>query len=201
MLKLYHLLVGPDDPTLKHAFIKSFNKELSEEVFKIMKTKNKDESNSTLGEIFRFVLSAVEKLCSQHSYFKKLLKQDPTLKKVCKRLDLSIKCYDKKRLFLQKQEEKALKKIQALQKSNSCFICNKKGHFAKNCPNKQKSVQLIQFLAMKTGFDPDDTEVKSIFSLNDEPILETIISLKVYDSSAEEAPQDLFKISPVSQPS
>lgn len=42
MLKLYHLLVGPDDPTLKHAFIKSFNKELLEETFRLIKLKNKE---------------------------------------------------------------------------------------------------------------------------------------------------------------
>lgn len=46
------MLGGMDDPSLKHAFIKSFPKKLADETFCLMKLKNKQESNSSLGEIF-----------------------------------------------------------------------------------------------------------------------------------------------------
>lgn len=128
------------------------------------------------------------------------MKQDLVFKRVCKRPDLSIKCYDQKDCICKTKKNKHFKKFKPYKdkfkrksrtcylhkkkfrgspKSNRCFIYNKKGHYAKNCPNKQKSVQLIQFLAMKTRFDLDEDKVESIFSLDDEPTSETIITLKL----------------------
>lgn len=55
-------------------------------------------------------------------------------------------------------------------------------------------------MAKKIGFDLDEDEVESIFSLDDEPNQETLIALNIEDSSKDEL-QDLFKISPTKQPS
>ena len=49
-------------------------------------------------------------------------------------------------------------------KHNRCFICKKRGHFARNCPNKSaKSVRLIQHL-QQSSILSDNEDVESIFS-------------------------------------
>ena len=53
-------------------------------------------------------------------------------------------------------------------KGNHCFICKKKGHFARNCPNRPaKSVWLIEHLQDSMLLSESD-DVKSFFSEQDE---------------------------------
>lgn len=47
--------------------------------------------------------------------------------------------------------------------------------FAKNCPNKAQSMKLINYLSKRIDFDLEEDDVESIFSLEDEPILNTIL--------------------------
>lgn len=71
------------------------------------------------------------------------------------------------------------KKILRFKKSNTCYFYHKKGHYAKNCPNKSQAVKLMDFLAKTTRFDPKDNDVESIFSLDDELSPKTLIALKI----------------------
>ena len=70
--------------------------------------------------------------------------------------------------------QKAKEALQILQKKdpsqfrqkkhNRCFICKKRRHFARNCPNKSaKAVRLIQHLQQYSILS-DNEEVESIFS-------------------------------------
>lgn len=216
MCKKYHMLSKIDDPSMKHAFITSFLKKLSNETFRIMKFKNKHISITSLGEILQHVMAAVEKLRSQHTYFKDLIKGTINMKQGCKRPNFSIKCDDEKICVCRTKKKKHFrkykfsprrfkgkpkmsylrkKKFWVSNKSNRCYICHKKGHYVKNCPNKVQIVKLVDFLAKKTSFDPEDDVVESIFSLDDELSQETLLALKLESSSKDEA-QEIFKVSP-----
>ncbi|KAH0657935.1 hypothetical protein KY289_026683 [Solanum tuberosum] len=70
-------------------------------------------------------------------------------------------------------------------KNDRCSICNKPGHFAKNCPQSKRSVKTLQLfddIADHTGIylsRNDDLEL--VFSLEDEPTSETLFSIDVYE--------------------
>jgi len=65
-------------------------------------------------------------------------------------------------------------------KSNRCFICGKKGHFSKECPqNSKKAVKIIQQIYQSTHLDLDDAYIESLFSEQDETDRETIFALEI----------------------
>ncbi|KAL4590379.1 hypothetical protein LXL04_003308 [Taraxacum kok-saghyz] len=68
--------------------------------------------------------------------------------------------------------------------SDRCFNCQKKGHFARDCPDKKKSASLIQALNQIEPVDISDIE--SLYSLDDEPTDEAILSLPYLDYSSDE---------------
>ena len=73
------------------------------------------------------------------------------------------------------QEENFLRK----KKIDRYFVCNKKGYFSKNCPQKQKFVKLIQHIQQISGLTlPDSDDVKSLFSLDDDATLKTLFAFQ-----------------------
>lgn len=68
------MLSGINDPSMKYAFIMSLLKEISLETFRLIKIKDQPVASTPLGVIFHHVLKVVEKLCTQHQYFKNLTK-------------------------------------------------------------------------------------------------------------------------------
>lgn len=159
--KRYHLLNGIDDPSMKHAFITSFPEERLVETFKLLKLKNKPVAITPFSKIFQHIIEIVEKLCTQHKYFKKLMKGTVTVKQGCKKPDLSIKCVDKKRCTCPTKKKKDFqrykfltryskrktkmsylrkKKFQGFNKSNRYYIHHKKkGHYVKKLPKQDLS--------------------------------------------------------------
>lgn len=91
------------------------------------------------------------------------------------------------------------KKFRGSNKSNKCYICKKKGHFAKNCPNKAKSIKLVDCLSKKMDFDLEEKDVEFIFSLEDKLTSKIILALKTVDSSDNDV-HDFYKVSLVNQP-
>jgi hypothetical protein len=84
--------------------------------------------------------------------------------------------------------------------SNRCFICKRKCHFAKTCPQKKaQSLKLIDFLVQNTKFNPDDDEVESLFSLTDEITPDTIAA--VADESSDDEIYELYQAQPTISPS
>jgi hypothetical protein len=224
MCRRYHILSGPDDPSLKHAFLASIPRDLADETFRLFKTRKEVIDNQSLGTIFHQVLEALNKMCDQHKYFTKLLQPDKNMLRACKRSDLLIKCLDnidcncfmkkkkhfkkihrssfnghqKKLRFLRCHRTRRLKHFTS--SSNRCFICKRKGHFAKACPQKNaQSLKLIDFLAQNTKFNPDDNEVESLFSLTDKITPDTIAV--VADESSNDEIYELYQAQPTISPS
>ncbi|KAH9780691.1 hypothetical protein KPL71_008174 [Citrus sinensis] len=64
-------------------------------------------------------------------------------------------------------------------KSSRCFICKKKGHYAKDCPHKrEKSIRLVEHLQATTDYSPEKDELEFYFSEQDEPNDETVFTLQ-----------------------
>ena len=51
--------------------------------------------------------------------------------------------------------------------SKVCFVCKRSGHFAKNCPKKEKAAKLLE-QAQIHAEDTPFLDVESLFSLDDE---------------------------------
>ncbi|KAL4588678.1 hypothetical protein LXL04_001571 [Taraxacum kok-saghyz] len=74
--------------------------------------------------------------------------------------------------------------------SDRCFNCQKKGHFARDCPDKKKSASLIQALNQIEPVDISDIE--SLYSLDDEPTDVAILSLPYLDYSSFDDDSDPY---------
>lgn len=79
------------------------------------------------------------------------------------------------------------KKFRGSNKSNRYVIYHKKGYFAKNYPNKAQTVKLVDYLAKETSYGLNEEDIESVFSLEEEPMPETLLALKVEDSSNDKA--------------
>ena len=99
----------------------------------------------------------LHRLCKQKDFFKDLIENKQPFASACKKPYLKIQCKDdkkctcptKKKGQFQKHPYKSSRKPYKYfkKKHNRCFICKKRGHFARNCPNKSaKVVCLIQHL-------------------------------------------------------
>jgi hypothetical protein len=111
MCRRYHILSGPDDPSLKHAFLASIPRDLSDETFKLFKTRKEVIDNQSLGTIFHQVLEALNKIYDQYKYFTKILQPDKNMLRACKRSDLLIKCLDNTDCNCSMKKKKHFKKI------------------------------------------------------------------------------------------
>ncbi|KAH9769474.1 hypothetical protein KPL71_012014 [Citrus sinensis] len=77
-------------------------------------------------------------------------------------------------------------------KSSRCFICKKKGHYAKDCPHKrEKSIRLVEHLQATTDYSPEKDELESYFSEQDEPNDETVFALQ---NSSDDSNNDQSQI-------
>ncbi|KAF4373700.1 hypothetical protein G4B88_030043 [Cannabis sativa] len=113
------------------------------------------------------------------------MKQSKKLGKVCSRRDLLIKCPSESSCSCKTPKKKTKfktfkfskhkgRKIKFLRKkrdfrkkSDRCFVCGKKGHYAKQCP-KGKTVKLISHIQQTTGMSLKENDIESIFSTDDE---------------------------------
>ncbi|KAH0781390.1 hypothetical protein KY290_000988 [Solanum tuberosum] len=74
--------------------------------------------------------------------------------------------------------------------NDHCFICNKPGHFAKNCPQSKRSFKTLQIfddIADHTGiYLSRDDDLELVFSLEDEPMSETLFTIDVYEMAGDD---------------
>ncbi|XP_010445614.1 PREDICTED: uncharacterized protein LOC104728315 [Camelina sativa] len=196
--KRFYALNGIDDVNLKQAYLNSLPEPLGNETSRILSLKNMPLNQASLGEIYQISLAALEKLCNHQKFFKQLQEQGKLLGKACARPELNIKCRDKRchcstshgkeksyrskwqkkypKLSSRKKWKFFRKKTQrGFKKSDRCYICKKKGHYAKQCPNKKKRDNLLGYLAKVE--DIDDSDIESIFSLDDEPTDDTVLAM------------------------
>lgn len=72
--------------------------------------------------------------------------------------------------------------------SNRCYVCHKKGHFSKNCPDNRKTRTVIQALDQIELVDLSDIE--SIYSLDDERNELSLCSIAYTDDSDNDFESD-----------
>ncbi|KAH9649259.1 hypothetical protein KPL70_025917 [Citrus sinensis] len=182
---LFYKLNGFNEPSLKHVFIASLPSELQPDLQRKLTATNLSITDISLGKIFQMAMLSLDKICEQKEFFKDLMEDKKPFSEACKKPYLKIECKDEKKCvcpttkkrhfrkhFHRKSSSKKpfryFKKKDVSQyrkkKSNRCFICKKRGHFARNCPHKPaKAVRLIQHL-QHSSLLSENEDVESNFS-------------------------------------
>ena len=172
MAQRFYQLNSYNDPNLKNTYFSSLPEELEAEIYRMITAIQRDVVSMTLEEIHQTCLAALDKLCSQQTFFENILKDKKKYTKACKKDYLEIKCKEKycscyykpttkkkKKFFMNKKGKK--KKVRFFKRKpyreedgKRCFIYGKKGHFSKNCPNKkEKAFKLIHSLDLAADED------------------------------------------------
>ncbi|KAH9769379.1 hypothetical protein KPL71_011977 [Citrus sinensis] len=220
MSLLFYKLNGFNEPTLKHVFLASLPDELQPDIQRQLTASNLSLDNISLGKIFQLAKTCLDKLCEQKQFFKELLKDKEPFRSACKKPYLQIKCKQKKDCDCSPKKKRHFKKFRnpefssrprrsrkpyrffrkkssssrdfKRRKSSKCFICKKKGHFAKYCPHKrEKSIRLVEHLQATTDYSPQKDELEFYFSEQDEPNDETVFALQ---NSSDDSDSDQSQI-------
>ncbi|WVY95102.1 hypothetical protein V8G54_034190 [Vigna mungo] len=192
MLQRFYLLNGANDVSLKNTYVASLSAQLQPELNIMAMATQKDFSTMTMGQIHQMTKEVVDKLCRQHQYFFDLMNNKGKFGKACKKSYLEIKCKDKcscqnKKNKGEKPYKRKEKNLKFFKKRNfrkrpqgqRCYLCGRKGHFAKSCPNKaDKAIKLVTSLKIR------DEEVESLYSEQSSPDEDTVFALR--NSSEEE---------------
>ncbi|KAH9763370.1 hypothetical protein KPL70_001145 [Citrus sinensis] len=220
MSLLFYKLNGFNEPTLKHVFLASLPDELQPDIQRQLTASNLVLDNISLGKIFQLAKTCLDKLCEQKQFFKELLKDKEPFRSACKKPYLQIKCQKKKDCDCSSKKKRHFRKFKnpdhssrprrsrkpyrffrkksssskdfKRRKSSRYFICKKKGHYAKDCPNKrEKSIQLVEHLQATTDYSPDKDELEFYFSEQDEPNDETVFALQ---NSSDDSDSDQSQV-------
>ncbi|KAH9765512.1 hypothetical protein KPL70_001895 [Citrus sinensis] len=207
MSLLFYKLNGFNEPTLKHVFLASLPEELQPNIQRQLTASNLSLDNISLGKIFQLAKTCLDKLCEQKQFFKKLLKDKEPFRSACKKPYLQIKCHKKKDCDCSSKKKRHFQKFKSPEfsskprrsrkpyrffrkkssssrefkrkQSSRCFICKRKCHYAKDCPNKrEKSIRLVEHLQATTAYSPAKDELEFYFSEQDEPNDETVFALQ-----------------------
>ncbi|KAH9671226.1 hypothetical protein KPL70_017279 [Citrus sinensis] len=220
MSLLFYKLNGFNEPTLKHVFLASLPDELQPDIQRQLTASNLALDNISLGKIFQLAKTCLDKLCEQKQFFKELLKDKEPFRSACKKPYLQIKCQKKKDCDCSSKKKRHFRKFKnpefssrprrsrnpyrffrkkssssrdfKRRKSSRCFICKKKGHYAKDCPKKrEKSIRLVEHLQATTDYSPEKDELEFYFSEQDEPNDETVFALQ---NSSDDSDSDQSQV-------
>ncbi|KAH9780642.1 hypothetical protein KPL71_008153 [Citrus sinensis] len=221
MSLLFYKLNGFNEPTLKHVFLASLPDELQPDIQRQLTASNLSLDNISLGKIFQLAKTCLDKLCEQKQFFKELLKDKEPFRSACKKPYLQIKCHKKKDCDCSSKKKRHFRKFKTPEfssklhrsrkpyrffrkkssssrefkrkQSSRCFICKRKGHYAKDCPNKrEKSIRLVEHLQATTDYSPAKDELEFYFSEQDEPNDETVFALQNSSNSYNDQSQVIF---------
>ncbi|KAH9697702.1 hypothetical protein KPL71_023720 [Citrus sinensis] len=221
MSLLFYKLNGFNEPTLKHVFLASLPDELQPNIQRQLTASNLSLDNISLGKIFQLAKTCLDKLCEQKQFFKELLKDKEPFRSACKKPYLQIKCHKKKDCDCSLKKKRHFRKFKTPEfsskprrsrkpyrffrkkssssrefkrkQSSRCFICKRKGHYAKDCPNKrEKSIRLVEHLQATTDYSPAKDELEFYFSEQDEPNDETVFALQSSSDSDSDQSQVIF---------
>ena len=149
---LFYKLNGFNEPSLKHVFIASLPSELQLDLQRQLTATNLSIADISLGKIFQTAMLCLDKICEQKEFFKDLMADKKPFSEACKKPYLQIECKDEKKCFCPIKKKKHFHKKSSSKKPfryfkkkdvsqyrknnhNRCFICKKRGHFARNCPH------------------------------------------------------------------
>ncbi|KAH9722952.1 hypothetical protein KPL70_006913 [Citrus sinensis] len=224
MSLLFYKLNGFNEPTLKHVFLASLPEELQPDIQRQLTASNLSLDNISLGKIFQLAKTCLDKLCEQKQFFKELLKDKEPFRSACKKPYLQIKCHKKKDCDCSSKKKRHFRKFKTpdfsskprrsrkpyrffrkkssssrefkRKQSSRCFICKRKGHYAKDCPNKrEKAIRLVEHLQATTDYSPAKDELEFYFSEQDEPNDETVFALQnSSDSDSDQSQYDPSKL-------
>ena len=94
-----------------------------------------------------------------------------------------------KKRFSKKKNWKFLRRKQFREKTSKvCFVCRRPGHFAKNCPKKEKAAKLLEQDQIHVEDNPF-SDVESLFSLDDEYSPQALVVM-AYSTSEEDTDLD-----------
>ncbi|RDY09252.1 hypothetical protein CR513_06399, partial [Mucuna pruriens] len=190
------------DKKLENTYVAFLPPKVQPELNRMAMAAQKDFSTLTMGQIHQMTQEVVDKLCRQHKYFSDVMNQKGKFNKACKKSYLEIKCKDKTCSCSSKKKKREVqppkkrrksfkffrkKKIRGKTFDQRCFICGKKGHYSRNCPNKaDKAIKLISSLNL------EDEEVESLHSeqssANDETVFASKESEDEYQLEADSIP-------------
>ncbi|KAH9780659.1 hypothetical protein KPL71_008162 [Citrus sinensis] len=196
MSLLFYKLNGFNEPTLKHVFLASLPEELQPDIQRQLTASNLILDNISLGKIFQIAKTCLDKLCEQKQFFKELLKDKEPFWSACKKPYLQIKCKKKKDCDCSPKKKRHFRKFRHLEFSSKSHRSRKpyrkKGHYAKDCPNKrEKSIWLVEHLQATTDYSPEKEELESYFSEQDEPNDEIVFALQ---NSSDESDSDVSQV-------
>ncbi|KAH9792703.1 hypothetical protein KPL71_004235 [Citrus sinensis] len=195
---LFYKLNGFNEPSLKHVFIGSLPSELQPDLQRQLTATNLSIADISLGKIFQTTMLCLDKICEQKEFFKDLMADKKPFSEACKKPYLQIECKDENKYFCPTKKKKHFQKHfhkkssskkpfrhfkkkdvsqYRKKKHNRCFICKKRGHFARNCPHKSaKVVRLIQHL-QHSSLLSENEEVESNFPEQSEQNYQTAFIL------------------------
>ncbi|XP_057994942.1 uncharacterized protein LOC131175254 [Hevea brasiliensis] len=186
MTQRYYLLNGYNDVNLRHTYIASLPEALQPELHRSIAATRRAMNAITIGEIHQMTLACLDKMCEQQKLFKDIIDNSKALKNVCQKSHLAIKCKEKncecktkkkahykkhplvQTPFKRKKGRRSMilsKKRTGTKKSERCYICGNRGHYAKNCPrNPNKAVKLLQHIQQASHISLEHDDVESSFS-------------------------------------
>ncbi|GKB47028.1 putative zinc finger, CCHC-type containing protein [Tanacetum coccineum] len=192
MSQRFYCLNRVDDVNLKQVFLNSFPESLGNEAYRALESRNVTIAQTTLGELYQLILNALAKLYNQKKFLVEFERTGKRLGTSCDDKYLQIIYKDKSSCDCTHTKKKFHSKIfsslsgkprfsrrsskkwkfirmkkQRGRTSDRCFICQKRGHFTRNCPDKKRSQALIKTLNQVEPVDVSDLE--SLYSLDDEP--------------------------------
>ncbi|GJV96253.1 hypothetical protein Tco_1547830 [Tanacetum coccineum] len=136
----------------------------NESISGLYRARNVTIDQTTLGELYQLILNALAKFCNQKKFLAEFERTGKRLGTACDDKYLQIKCKDKS--------------------SCDCASFAKKGHFARNCPDKKRSQALIQALNQVEPVDVSDLAL--LFSLDDEPSDSVLCTIAYSDFSFDD---------------
>ncbi|KAF5778480.1 putative transcription factor interactor and regulator CCHC(Zn) family [Helianthus annuus] len=166
-------------------------------------------AQASLGGLYQLVMNPLTKLCNQKQFLVEFEKTGRRLGSACNDKQLKIKCKDDSSCSCSKPHRKSRvvqfkrsgdyylktgkhnpqirwkflnRKSRRVRNTNRCYVCNKEGHFAKDCKDKRKTQALLEAINKVEPVDVSDIE--SLCSLVDEPGKRMICTIS-YSSSEE----------------
>ncbi|KAJ0781133.1 putative transcription factor interactor and regulator CCHC(Zn) family [Helianthus annuus] len=215
MFERFYCPQGIDDVNLKQVFLNSFPESLSNEAYRALEAKNMTVAQASLGGLYQLIMNALTKLCNQKQFLVKFEKNRRRLGSACNDKHLKIKYKDDSSCSCSKPHKKYRvvhfkrsgdyysktgkhntqrrwkflnKKSKRGRNTNRCHVCNKEGHFAKDCKDKRKTQALLEAI---TKVEPVDvSDIESLYSLDGETSESEEERLQIY--MMEEDPEDAY---------